>query len=162
MIHEFWTKCQLLPKNVITQILQSLYNCIPTLAGGRKDNDILVWDMRQPGTLYAVLNRTVETNQRIYFDIDSNGKYVISGNTNGSVTVWDLEKTPNEDDKIISPNSHLTDFHQDAVNGCSVHPWLPMIGTCSGQRHVHCPMLTDDNDTKEEIKMENSLKIWSF
>ena len=32
MINEFWTKWQLWPKNVITQILQSLYNFISTLA----------------------------------------------------------------------------------------------------------------------------------
>ena len=31
MINEFWTKWQLWPKNVITQILQSLYNFISTL-----------------------------------------------------------------------------------------------------------------------------------
>ena len=32
MINEFWTKWQLWPKNVITQILQSLYNFISILA----------------------------------------------------------------------------------------------------------------------------------
>ena len=32
MINKFWTKWQLRPKNVITQILQSLYNFISTLA----------------------------------------------------------------------------------------------------------------------------------
>ena len=32
MIHEFWTKWQLWPKNVTTQILQSLYYLISTLA----------------------------------------------------------------------------------------------------------------------------------
>ena len=33
MINEFWTKWQLWPKNVITQILQSLYDFISTLEG---------------------------------------------------------------------------------------------------------------------------------
>ena len=34
MIDKFWTKWQLWPKNVITQILQCLYNFISTLDGG--------------------------------------------------------------------------------------------------------------------------------
>jgi WD40 repeat protein len=33
------------------------------LAGGRKDSEILVWDMRNPGQLYCTLNRTANTNQ---------------------------------------------------------------------------------------------------
>ena len=61
--------------------------------GGRKDNELLVWDMRNPGMLYAVLNRKVDTNQRIYFDMDSSGRYIFSGNTDGSVSVWDLNQT---------------------------------------------------------------------
>ena len=35
MIYEFWTKWQLWPKNVITRILQSLYNFISTLEDGK-------------------------------------------------------------------------------------------------------------------------------
>ena len=62
-------------------------------AGGRKDDEILIWDMRNPGMLYAVLNREVNTNQRIYFDIESSGRYVLSGNTDGSVSVWDLDQS---------------------------------------------------------------------
>ena len=38
MINKFWTKWQLWPKNVITQILQSLYNLISTLATGLRRN----------------------------------------------------------------------------------------------------------------------------
>ena len=142
------------------------------IAGGRKDNDLLVWDMRQPGELYAVLNRTVETNQRIYFDVDSKGKYVMTGNTNGSVTAWDLTNTsPNDEDKVIAPVTEIKNLHQDAINGCSIHPWLPMISTSSGQRHIQCPMLIDEEDDdnneenkidEENIKIENSLKVWSF
>ena len=126
------------------------------IAGGRKDNDLLVWDMRQPGELYAVLNRTVETNQRIYFDVDSKGKYVMTGNTNGSVTAWDLASTSttNVEDKVIPPVMEIKNIHQDAINGCSIHPWLPMISTSSGQRHIQCPMLIDKGNCnlKKEIE----------
>ena len=33
------------------------------LAGGRKDPEILVWDVRNPGHLYASLRRKADTNQ---------------------------------------------------------------------------------------------------
>ena len=60
-------------------------------AGGRKDDEILVWDLRNPGNLYAVLQRQVNTNQRIYFDT-CGPNFVASGATDGSVTVWDLNR----------------------------------------------------------------------
>lgn len=47
--------------------------------GGRKDPEIICWDLRNPGTVLFILNRTVLTNQRIYFDITPNGQYVFSG-----------------------------------------------------------------------------------
>ena len=33
------------------------------LAGGRKDPEILVWDVRNPGQLYSSLRRKADTNQ---------------------------------------------------------------------------------------------------
>ncbi len=39
------------------------------LVGGRKDPEVLIWDMRNPGRLFAVLRRPVDTNQRVYFDV---------------------------------------------------------------------------------------------
>lgn len=37
------------------------------------------WDLRNPGQVLYTMNRTVETNQRIYFDLDPSGHYLISG-----------------------------------------------------------------------------------
>lgn len=49
-------------------------------SGSRKgDNDIVCWDLRNIGqTLYSA-ERTVTTNQRIYFDISTDGKFLVSG-----------------------------------------------------------------------------------
>ncbi|VVC27739.1 Hypothetical protein CINCED_3A019222 [Cinara cedri] len=49
-------------------------------SGSRKgDNDIVCWDLRNVGqTLYSA-ERTVTTNQRICFDISSDGKFLVSG-----------------------------------------------------------------------------------
>ena len=38
--------------------------------GGRKDSELLCWDVREPGLVLFKAVREVETNQRIYFDLD--------------------------------------------------------------------------------------------
>lgn len=48
-------------------------------SGGRKDPEILCWDLRNPGSILFTVNRTVATNQRIYFDLDATGRHLISG-----------------------------------------------------------------------------------
>jgi len=57
-------------------------------SGSRKgDNDIVCWDLRNVGqTLYSV-ERKITTNQRVYFDISSDGKYLVSG-----LTIFSLNK----------------------------------------------------------------------
>ncbi|KAG8430610.1 hypothetical protein GDO86_020308 [Hymenochirus boettgeri] len=83
-------------------------------SGGRKDPEILGWDIRYPGRVLASFKRNVTTNQRIYFDTDVSGHYLVSGETEGQVTVWDLQEQ-------ISDESHnpFLQFHaqKDCVNG---------------------------------------------
>ncbi|GCB82000.1 hypothetical protein scyTo_0023049 [Scyliorhinus torazame] len=38
--------------------------------GGRKDPEILCWDLRQPGKVLFSMLRSATTNQRMYFDLD--------------------------------------------------------------------------------------------
>ncbi len=45
--------------------------------GGRKDDDIIIWDMRFPGSIFANLKRQITTNQRIYFDFDPTGTHLL-------------------------------------------------------------------------------------
>ncbi|KAK6291993.1 hypothetical protein J4Q44_G00377780 [Coregonus suidteri] len=42
--------------------------------GGRKDPEILCWDLRDPGKVLFSLKRNVATNQRIYFDLDPSAR----------------------------------------------------------------------------------------
>ncbi|KAG9469512.1 hypothetical protein GDO78_020347, partial [Eleutherodactylus coqui] len=39
-------------------------------SGGRKDPEILCWDVRHPGKVLTSLRRDVTTNQRMYFDME--------------------------------------------------------------------------------------------
>lgn len=62
------------------------------LSGARKDRKLLMWDLRAPSKPLMDFTRTVNTNQRIYFDISSDGQWLISGDTDGLVRAWNLKE----------------------------------------------------------------------
>ena len=137
-------------KGGITQIKFS-QDGTKLICGARKDNEILVWDMRNPGELYATFQRKVETNQRIYFDVKND--FLISGSTDGSVSVWNLGQG-----NLVAEYDSM---HLDAVNGISFHPYSDFLATSSGQRHIKKPSFSDDEESDDE-SIENTLKIWSW
>ncbi|XP_038050304.1 telomerase Cajal body protein 1-like [Patiria miniata] len=138
-------------------------------SGGRKDPEIVCWDMRNPGRVLFSLIRDVSTNQRMYFDLDSTGQYLVSGNQDGTVSVWDTTQPPviqgSNGESIIDPILRFK-AHSDAVNGVSLNPTMPIMATASGQRKFPVPMATGDSDEEEEAAMveelgeENSLRLW--
>ncbi|KAK2573787.1 Telomerase Cajal body protein 1 [Acropora cervicornis] len=137
-------------------------------SGGRKDDEILCWDVRNPGAVLYCMMRSVDTNQRVYFDIDRSGQYIISGNADGTVAVWDSTLPPTSDDTTAEATLQpVMKFiaHGDFVNGASFHPSLPLLATSSGQRQFellgHC---TDDEESMEQdsgVQVDNSLRIWA-
>nr|XP_056719603.1 telomerase Cajal body protein 1 [Euleptes europaea] len=137
--------------------------------GGRKDSEILCWDLRQPGEVLFSMRRTVATNQRLYFDLDPSGRYLVSGDTEGLVTIWDTSQPPSSDPRPALQPVLQFQALWDCVNGISLHPSLPVLATASGQRKF--PDLWDSGD--EEAKEEgahlpsppqacgsNSLVLW--
>ncbi|GAB1605481.1 telomerase Cajal body protein 1 isoform X1 [Argonauta hians] len=132
-------------------------------SGGRKDPEILCWDLRNPGRILCVAPRQVETNQRIYFDLSQSSQHLISGNHNGTISVWDTLDIPHnqssaEEECKLSPLLSYT-AHCDGVNGVSLHPTCPLLASSSGQRHILV-----DEDSEEEVpeSYSNDLRIWWF
>ncbi|XP_067828299.1 telomerase Cajal body protein 1 [Heptranchias perlo] len=133
--------------------------------GGRKDPEILCWDLRQPGKVLFSMLRSATTNQRMYFDLELYGRYVVSGNTEGTVSVWDITLSPAEGpDSVLDP---ILQFHtqQDCVNGISLHPHMTLLATTSGQRKFPEPVESEDESdgalmTHRHITAENSIKLW--
>ncbi|CAL8376556.1 unnamed protein product [Boreogadus saida] len=107
--------------------------------GGRKDPEVLCWDLRQADRVLFSLQRSVDTNQRIYFDMDRSGGYLLSGDTEGLVSVWDTQAAPPSGSE--EPLHPLLQFHahRDCTNGISVHPFMPLLATASGQRQFSGP-----------------------
>ncbi|XP_012966858.1 telomerase Cajal body protein 1 isoform X1 [Mesocricetus auratus] len=86
-------------------------------SGARKDAELLCWDLRQPGHLLWSLSREVTTNQRIYFDLDPSGQFLVSGNTNGMVSVWDISGAFGDSSKLGPVMTFLP--QKDCTNGPS-------------------------------------------
>ncbi|XP_058280392.1 telomerase Cajal body protein 1 [Hirundo rustica] len=116
-------------------------------AGGRKDRHILCWDLRVPDRPLLALPRRVATNQRVTFDLDPSGQFVVSGDTDGFVTVWDTLTPPGPGDPPELPPLLRFRALRDCVNGTSLHPELPLLATASGQRLFPAPW---DGDSDRE------------
>uniref|UniRef100_A0A1A8R2N7 Telomerase Cajal body protein 1 n=1 Tax=Nothobranchius rachovii TaxID=451742 RepID=A0A1A8R2N7_9TELE len=139
--------------------------------GGRKDPEILCWDLREPGKVVFSLKRNVATNQRIYFDLDRSGRYLLSGDTEGVVSVWDSRTAPPDgNEELLQPELRFQ-AHWDCTNGVSVHPFMPLVATSSGQRQFPWPGDSEGDSASEaegdgavtpqqESRQDNALTLW--
>ncbi|XP_006739006.1 telomerase Cajal body protein 1 isoform X1 [Leptonychotes weddellii] len=135
-------------------------------SGARKDAELLCWDLRQPGHPLWSLSREVTTNQRIYFDLDPTGQFLVSGSTNGAVSVWDSSGAAQEG----KPEPVLSFLPQkDCTNGVSLHPSLPLLATASGQRVFPEPADSEDDGEQgadlpllsmRHVHLECQLQLW--
>ncbi|XP_002719032.3 telomerase Cajal body protein 1 isoform X2 [Oryctolagus cuniculus] len=135
-------------------------------SGARKDAELLCWDLRQPGQPLWSLRREVTTNQRIYFDLDPTGQFLVSGSTSGAVSVWDTSGA----EDAGKPEPLLSFLPQkDCTNGVSLHPSLPLLATASGQRVFPEPTESEDEGEQElelpllslrNVHLECQLQLW--
>ncbi|XP_075416983.1 telomerase Cajal body protein 1 [Tenrec ecaudatus] len=136
-------------------------------SGARKSAELLTWDLRQPSHPLWSLRREVATNQRIYFDLDPTGQYLVSGTTSGAVSVWDLPAAAEDDGSLEPVLSFLP--QRDCTNGVSLHPSLPLLATASGQRVFPEPTESGDEGEQEvdrpllslrHAHLESQLQLW--
>lgn len=115
------------------------------------------------------LKRNVATNQRIYFDLDMSGRYLLSGDTEGVVSVWDTQTAPPDgNEELLQPQLRFQ-AHWDCTNGISIHPFMPLLATSSGQRQFPWPSDSEiDSDgeggeavmSPQESRQDNTLSLW--
>ena len=122
--------------------------------------------MRNPGKIVQVFKRETNTNQRIHFDLTIDAKHLCTGNTNGMVSVWDLNSAVDDQEEEQSVACSFRSHH-DCVNGVSFHPTRNLLATASGQRKPKSNENSSDseqeeNNAPEPQLRENSLKIWKY
>ena len=101
-------------------------------SAARKDDKILCWDIRGSGQLLCTMERPGNSNQHIQFDLERSTGRVISAGLDGKVRAFE---------SASAGGAALGEFtaHEDVCNGLSIHPWLPLLATSSGQRIVLPP-----------------------
>ncbi|XP_031848115.1 telomerase Cajal body protein 1 homolog [Nomia melanderi] len=114
----------------------------------RRSGEFLCWDLRNPGTvLYSLQGRQSDTNQRIYFNITSDGKQIVSGGIDGSIIIWELLDSTSYTDLNLT---HKIKLSTDCINGVSLHNSLPILATSTGQR-----LCDSDIDYRD-----NNVRLW--
>lgn len=69
---------------------------IHLFSASRHADSILCWDIRNTANTLYELPRFGRTNQRIQFDLDASGQSLITGDTNGNVSVYDISTSNTE------------------------------------------------------------------
>ncbi|KAJ3625249.1 hypothetical protein MTP99_018810 [Tenebrio molitor] len=119
-------------------------------SGGRKDKEIICWDLRVPGRPMFCLTREANTNQKISIDLSRCGNWLVSGGSDGKVQVWNVHDS-------TYPTVHMQmPLHSDSCNGVSLHPYRPILATATGQHHTLDPL----HHTRTALVYENALCIW--
>lgn len=65
-------------------------------SASRHADSILCWDIRDTANVLYELPRPGRTNQRIQFDLDASGRYLMTGDTHGNVLVYDISTSEAE------------------------------------------------------------------
>ncbi|KAM7366093.1 hypothetical protein PAMP_015561 [Pampus punctatissimus] len=115
--------------------------------------------------------RNVATNQRIYFDLDPSGRYLLSGDTEGVVSAWDTQTAPPDgSEEQLQPQLRFQ-AHWDCTNGISIHPFMPLLATSSGQRQFPWPGDSEGDSasdgeggeammSQQESRQDNTMRLW--
>lgn len=158
-------------------------------SGARQDGEVLCWDLRQLGRILFSVSRSVSSCQRIYFDLtpvsawtgetspEQQQQLLLSGGRDGWVRGWQMAQCETGGDgNPVSCIEFLA--HADCCNAVSCNPVLPLLATCSGQRHIDATCLNSSSEGEDNAVgeknghkptaeqkpsvPENSVKLWRF
>ncbi|RXK39047.1 hypothetical protein M231_03671 [Tremella mesenterica] len=114
----------------------------------RRSTAIEIFDLRNPLQPILSLPQMGNTNQRLNFDVDPWGRYLIAGDENGFVKVWDISQGGNE---VTIFEEKL---HDAPIPSTQLHPLFPRLLTISGTRR--CPTSTFFSSSSTSTSATNS------
>ncbi|CUA67925.1 hypothetical protein RSOLAG22IIIB_13579 [Rhizoctonia solani] len=150
-------------------------------AGFRRTQIIARWDLRNPSEPDILYDRgVVSTNQRLGFDLSPDGRWLISGDEQGQVSVFDAL---GEQGRVGTVSAH-----QDSIGAIGFHPSKPYVVSASGSRHFEdAESSSSESEESEELEdvevvvsgvgvrgpivrqkqrgpmvVDNSLKLWAL
>ena len=122
-------------------------------SGGRRDEEIVMWDIRG-GTNGALrrFKRDASTNQRFTFDLSEDGDFLVTGSSKRGVKFYNLQ---NEGDEKKDGNGNDKEEEEDkekfpdAVNGVALGKSHAkgLLVTCTGERKQQYGAVSDDSST---------------
>ncbi|KAL8278733.1 hypothetical protein RQP46_008802 [Phenoliferia psychrophenolica] len=138
------------------------------------ENAIEILDVGRPGgteesggitKMRGKLQRDGKTNQRLGFDIDPTGQWLVAGDTNGKVSVFGAEFDPHNAEPVTS-----FEVAQGSVGSVNFTPDGKHLVTCAGARSFVQPSQSDDDDSDAEdepdpesdITQKDSLQVWKL
>ena len=124
--------------------------------GGRNNNTILCWDIRSTQSIVGSVERQLNSNQRMTFDIDPWGKYLCTGTQDGKVLFFDtntfeLSRTIETNDILNIDNKIKKTSQTMCVNSVSFHPFSALLGVAIGERSF---AMNADGNTDSESETE--------
>ncbi|KAF9134604.1 Telomerase Cajal body protein 1 [Mortierella sp. GBA39] len=101
-------------------------------SASRQDPFIRCWDIRNTANVLFRLERPGElTNQRLGFDVSSDGRWLSAGDMNGDISIFDLSNPTDPDSERLASRIR---GHNDVISSAAFHPTGSMLATNSGQR----------------------------
>jgi telomerase Cajal body protein 1 len=117
--------------------------------GGRRGHDIICYDLRHTRVEVGRVQRELNSNQKLTFDIDPWGQYLSTGSQNGKILFYNtktFDMVKSVDNFTDSGNTVDYSNTADCTNAVEFHPYSALLCVSSGQRHF----ASDDTDSSAE------------
>lgn len=128
--------------------------------GGRGNPDVLCWDIRHTKREVGKVQRSLNSNQRMTFDLDPWGAYLATGNQEGHLLMYDtqtfqeilVERFDGEEEGLCAKGGH------DCLNCVSFHPYAALLACTTGQRRFDVGSDSDDDNEDGSGRVEELRK----
>jgi WD40 repeat protein len=108
--------------------------------GGRKNSNIVCWDVRNTRSEIGKVRRLCTSNQKMMFDLDPWGNFLCTGTQDGSLLIYDVNNF-----NLV----HEINSDSDCINSVQFHPSSSLVGVVTGQRHF----VENDSDSDSDVDL---------
>lgn len=130
-------------------------------AGGRKNDNIICWDLRNTKEEVGRVHRPLDSNQKISFDLDPWGSHLCTGSQDGKVLLFNT-KTFELEQSISYSSTEIRSQNSKCINSVVFHPYYASVITLTGERNftvdAHYSDESTDSDDDSMLDLESLAK----